>query len=341
MVEFAGYYMPVQYEGVKTEHHTVRNEVGVFDVSHMGEVFVSGDKAIEFLQYITSNDVSKLTPGKIQYTCLPNADGGIVDDFLLYMIAENNYLLVVNASNMEKDLAWINQHNTFGCTINNQSDNYSLLAVQGPKSIELLQQLTDVNLTDIKYYNFKIGNIAGIEDVILSRTGYTGEIGFELYVKNESTKQLWDAFFTTSIEIKPIGLAARDTLRLEKGFCLYGNDINDTTSPIEAGLGWITKFTKEFINHEQLKVQKEGGATRKLVGLELNDKGIARKDYPVVDTDGNEIGVVTSGTMSPTLNKAIAMAYIPKELSKVGSEVYIKVRKKQLKAEVVAFPFVK
>jgi aminomethyltransferase len=341
MVEFAGYYMPVQYEGVKAEHHTVRNEVGVFDVSHMGEVFVSGDKAIEFLQYITSNDVSKLTPGKIQYTCLPNADGGIVDDFLLYMIAENNYLLVVNASNMEKDLAWINQHNTFGCTINNQSDNYSLLAVQGPKSIELLQQLTDVNLTDIKYYNFKIGNIAGIEDVILSRTGYTGEIGFELYVKNESTKQLWDAFFTTSIEIKPIGLAARDTLRLEKGFCLYGNDINDTTSPIEAGLGWITKFTKEFINHEQLKVQKEGGATRKLVGLELNDKGIARKDYPVVDTDGNEIGVVTSGTMSPTLNKAIAMAYIPKELSKVGSEVYIKVRKKQLKAEVVAFPFVK
>jgi aminomethyltransferase len=341
MVEFAGYYMPVQYEGVKTEHHTVRNEVGVFDVSHMGEVFVSGDKAIEFLQYITSNDVSKLTPGKIQYTCLPNADGGIVDDFLLYMIAENNYLLVVNASNMEKDLAWINQHNTFGCTINNQSDNYSLLAVQGPKSIELLQQLTDVNLTDIKYYNFKIGNIAGIEDVILSRTGYTGEIGFELYVKNESTKQLWDAFFTTSIEMKPIGLAARDTLRLEKGFCLYGNDINDTTSPIEAGLGWITKFTKEFINHEQLKVQKEGGATRKLVGLELNDKGIARKDYPVVDTDGNEIGVVTSGTMSPTLNKAIAMAYIPKELSKVGSEVYIKVRKKQLKAEVVAFPFVK
>lgn len=341
MVEFAGYYMPVQYEGVKTEHHTVRNEVGVFDVSHMGEVFVSGDKAIEFLQYITSNDVSKLTPGKIQYTCLPNADGGIVDDFLLYMIAENNYLLVVNASNMEKDLAWINQHNTFGCTINNQSDNYSLLAVQGPKSIELLQQLTDVNLTDIKYYNFKIGNIAGIEDVILSRTGYTGEIGFELYVKNESTKQLWEALFTTSIEMKPIGLAARDTLRLEKGFCLYGNDINDTTSPIEAGLGWITKFTKEFINHEQLKAQKEGGATRKLVGIQLVDKGIARKDYPIVDSDGNEIGIVTSGTMSPTLNKAIAMAYVPKELSKVGSEVYIQVRKKQLKAEVVALPFVK
>ena len=341
MVEFADYYMPVQYEGVKAEHHTVRNDVGVFDVSHMGEVFVTGEKALDFLQYITSNDVSKLTPGKIQYTCLPNTDGGIVDDFLLYMIAENNYLLVVNASNMEKDLAWINKNNTFGCTINNQSDNYSLLAVQGPKSIELLQELTDVNLSDIKYYNFRIGNIAGIEDVILSRTGYTGEIGFELYVKNESTKQLWDAIFSTSVELKPIGLAARDTLRLEKGFCLYGNDINDTTSPIEAGLGWITKFTKEFINHEALKAQKEGGATKKLVGLELIDKGIARKDYPIVDGDGNEIGIVTSGTMSPSLNKAIAMAYVPKELSKVGSEVFIQVRKKQIKAEVVPLPFLK
>ena len=341
MVEFAGYYMPVQYEGVKAEHHTVRNEVGVFDVSHMGEVFVSGEKALDFLQYITTNDVSKLKPGKIQYTCLPNADGGIVDDFLLYMIAENNYLLVVNASNMEKDLAWINKHNTFGCTINNQSDNYSLLAVQGPKVIELLQELTEINLSEIKYYNFKIGNIAGIEDVILSRTGYTGEIGFELYVKNESTKQLWDAIFSTSVKLKPIGLAARDTLRLEKGFCLYGNDINDTTSPIEAGLGWITKFTKEFINHEELKAQKEGRTTRKLVGLEIIDKGIARKDYPIVDTDGNEIGIVTSGTMSPSLNKAIALAYVSKELSKIGSEVYIQVRKKQIKAVVVALPFLK
>jgi len=341
MVEFAGYNMPVQYEGVKAEHHTVRNKVGVFDVSHMGEVFVSGEKALDFLQYITTNDVSKLTPGKIQYTCLPNENGGIVDDFLLYMIAENNYLLVVNASNMEKDLAWINKHNTFGCTINNQSDNYSLLAVQGPKAIELLQELTKINLSEIKYYNFKIGNIAGIEDVILSRTGYTGEIGFELYVKNESTKQLWDAIFSTSIKLKPIGLAARDTLRLEKGFCLYGNDINDTTSPIEAGLGWITKFTKEFINHEELKAQKEGGTTRKLVGLKIIDKGIARKDYPIFDTNGNEIGIVTSGTMSPSLNKAIAMAYVSKELSKLGCEVYIQVRKKQIKAIVVALPFLK
>ena len=339
MVEFAGYNMPVQYEGVKAEHYTVRNKVGVFDVSHMGEVFVTGDKALDFLQYITTNDVSKLTPGKIQYTCLPNTEGGIIDDFLLYMISENNYLLVVNASNIEKDLVWINKHNTFGCTINNQSDNYSLLAVQGPKAIELLQELTKINLSEIKYYNFKIGNIAGIEDVILSRTGYTGEIGFELYVKNESTKQLWDAIFSTSVKLKPIGLAARDTLRLEKGFCLYGNDINDTTSPIEAGLGWITKFTKEFINHEELKAQKEVGTTRKLVGLEIIDKGIARKDYPIIDAQENEIGIVTSGTMSPSLNKAIAMAYVSKKLSKIGSEVYIQVRKKKIRAIVVALPF--
>jgi aminomethyltransferase len=341
MVEFAGYYMPVQYDGVKAEHHTVRNAVGVFDVSHMGEVFVSGEKSLDLLQYITSNDVSKLTPGKVQYTCLPNTNGGIVDDFLLYMITKNSYLLVVNASNMEKDLSWIKKHNTFGCKIDNQSDNYSLLALQGPQAIKLLQELTAVNLSDIKYYNFKIGTIAGIEDVILSRTGYTGEIGFELYVKNESVKKLWDAMFSTSVELKPIGLAARDTLRLEKGFCLYGNDINDTTSPIEAGLGWITKFNKEFINHEELKAQKEGGTIRRLVGLELIDKGIARHGYPVVSPGGTEIGYVTSGTMSPTLNKAIAMAYVPKELSKVDSYVLIQVRKKQIKAKVVALPFVK
>ncbi len=341
MVEFAGYNMPVQYEGVKSEHHTVRNEVGVFDVSHMGEVFVSGEKSLDFLQYITTNDVSNLTPGKIQYTCLPNTKGGIVDDLLLYMISKNNYLLVVNASNMEKDLAWINKHNTFGCSIDNQSDNYSLLAIQGPKAIKLLQELTNINLSEIKYYNFKIGAIAEIEDVIISRTGYTGEIGFELYVKNESTKKLWDAIFSTSVELKPIGLAARDTLRLEKGFCLYGNDINDSTSPIEAGLGWITKFTKEFINYEELKAQKEGGVSRKLVGLEIIDKGIARKDYPIIDSKRNEIGIVTSGTMSPSLSKAIAMAYVSKELSGIGSEVYIMVRKKQIKAVVVALPFLK
>lgn len=340
MVEYAGYKMPIQYaEGVKIEHQTVRESVGVFDVSHMGELFISGDKALDFLQYITSNDVSKLIPGKVQYTCLPNANGGIVDDFLLYMIAKNNYLLVVNASNMEKDLAWINKHNTFGCTVDNQSDNFSLLAVQGPKSIELLQELTSVDLSEIKYYNFRIGSIADIDEVILSRTGYTGEIGFEIYVKNESVKQLWDALFATSIEMKAIGLAARDTLRLEKGYCLYGNDINDTTSPIEAGLGWITKFTKEFVNHDNLKAQKEAGATKKLVGLELIDKGIARNGYPIVNAEGNKIGIITSGTMSPTLNKAIAMAYVPKEFSKLDSEILIKVRKKLIRAKVVKMPF--
>jgi aminomethyltransferase len=329
MVEFAGYYMPVQYEGVKAEHNTVRNAVGVFDVSHMGEVFIKGVEAEDFLQYVTSNDISKLSSGEIQYSCMPNGKGGIVDDLLVYKLAESSYLLVVNASNLDKDWAWLNKNNKCDCNLTNSSDKYSLLAVQGPQSISLLQELTDVDLSAIKYYNFKIGSIAGIDEVILSRTGYTGEIGFELYVKNESAKQLWEAIFTTSIELKPIGLAARDTLRLEKGFCLYGNDINDTTSPIEAGLGWITKFTKDFVDAKLLKEQKEGGVTRKLVGLELIDKGIARKDYPIVDADGNEIGVVTSGTMSPTLNIAIAMGYVPKVLSKIDNEVFIQVRNKQ------------
>ncbi len=342
MVDFAGYCMPVQYEkGVKEEHRIVREEVGVFDVSHMGEVFVNGENSLNFLQYITSNDVSKLSPGKVQYTCLPNSEGGIVDDFLLYMIEENKYLLVVNASNMQKDLAWINSHNTFGCAIENKSDIYSLLAVQGPRSIELLQKLTDINLSEIRYYNFKIGELAGIEDVILSRTGYTGEVGFELYVKNEDVRKLWDVLFSTSVELHPVGLAARDTLRLEKGFCLYGNDINDSTSPIEAGLGWITKFSKEFINSENLKKQKEEGVKRKLVGIELLEKGIARKDYSIVDELGNKIGVVTSGTMSPTLNKAIAMAYVSSEQKDIGNEIYIKVRKKLIKSKVVSLPFVK
>jgi aminomethyltransferase len=342
MVEFAGYFMPIQYKmGVKEEHRIVREEVGVFDVSHMGEVFVSGKKALEFLQYITSNDVSKLTPGKVQYTCLPNSDGGIVDDFLLYMLEGNKYLLVVNASNMEKDLKWINFHNSFGCVIDNQSDNYSLLAVQGPKSIDLLQEITTENLSEIKYYKFKIGEIGGVNDVILSRTGYTGEIGFELYVKNEDVIKLWNALFSTSIKLEAIGLAARDTLRLEKGFCLYGNDINDTTSPIEAGLDWITKFSKEFVNSDNLKKQKEEGVSRKLVGVELVEKGIARKDYTIVNKNGDEIGVITSGTMSPTLNKSIALGYVSSEYKSVDSEIYIQVRKKQIKAKVVSLPFVK
>ena len=341
MVDFAGYFMPIQYEGVNAEHLAVRENVGVFDVSHMGEVFVSGENALDFLQYITSNDVSKLIPGKVQYTCLPNEQYGIVDDFLLYMIAENNYLLVVNASNIEKDLAWINKHNSFGCTIANQSDDYSLFAVQGSNAIELLQQLTQVNLSEIKYYNFKIGTIAGIENVILSRTGYTGEVGFELYVKNENAIALWKAIFSTDIDVKPIGLAARDTLRLEKGFCLYGNDINESTSPIEAGLGWITKFTKKFINSENLKKQKQEGVKRKLVGLEIIDRGIARKDYPIVNSDRKEIGMVTSGTMSPTLKKAIAMGYVATEFSEIGTEVFVKVRNKHIKAKVVQIPFLK
>ena len=341
MVEFAGYLMPVQYEGVKVEHASVRDSVGVFDVSHMGEIFVSGKNSEDFLQYITSNDVSKLTVGKVQYSCFPNNKGGIVDDLLVYKIEENEYMLVVNASNLEKDWEWINSHNTFGVALENKSDDYSLLAVQGPNSIKLLQQLTSVNLLEIKYYNFRIGEIAGIENVILSRTGYTGELGFELYVKNEDTIQLWKKLFSTNTELMPIGLAARDTLRLEKGFCLYGNDINEETSPIEAGLGWITKFTKEFINSENLLIQKTEGTKRRLVGLEIIEKGIARKDYPVIDKNGNEIGVVTSGTMSPTLNKSIAMAYVNSEFKKVDSEVYIQVRKKKIKAKVVSIPFVK
>ena len=342
IVDFAGYKMPIQYkDGVISEHHTVRNKVGVFDVSHMGEIFINGANSLDFLQYITSNDVSVLKPGKVQYTCMPNASGGIVDDLLLYMLAENSYLLVVNASNIQKDLAWINKYNSFSCFINNQSDNYSLLAVQGPQSIDLLQQLTEVNLSDIKYYNFRIGSIAGIDNVILSRTGYTGEIGFELYVDNKYARILWDALFSTSIKIKPIGLAARDTLRLEKGLCLYGNDINEITSPIEAGLSWITKFNKKFINYEELKLQKEQGPIKRLVGIELIDKGIARNGYQIMDLDGNEIGVVTSGTMSPTLSKAIAMAYIQKDFSNLGNEIFVKRRNKQMKAKVVSLPFVK
>ncbi len=341
MVDFAGYYMPIQYEGVTAEHLAVRESVGIFDVSHMGEVFVKGKKAEEFLQYITSNDVSKLTPGKVQYTCFPNENGGIVDDLLLYMIEEDHYLLVVNASNLEKDLAWINIHNSYSCTIDNQSDNYSLLAVQGPKSITLLQQLTNVNLAAIRYYNFKIGTIADVENVILSRTGYTGEIGFELYVKNEDAQKLWDSLFSTNTHLKPIGLAARDTLRLEKGFRLYGNDIDESTSPIEAGLGWITKFTKDFINSENLRKEKEEGVSRQLVNLEIVDKGIARKDYVVVDNNGKKIGIVTSGTMLPTLRKAIAIAYVQTEFSKIGTEVFVQVRNKKIKSKVVRIPFVK
>ncbi len=342
MVEFAGFYMPVQYEGVNAEHQAVREEVGVFDVSHMGEVFVKGENAEKFLQYISSNDVSKLTPGKVQYSYLPNEKGGIVDDFLLYMIAENEYMLVLNASNLEKDTDWLHSHNSFDCKIDNQSDNYSLLAVQGPESITLLQQLTAEDLSAIKYYNFTIGTIAEVDNVLISRTGYTGEVGFELYVSNENVKQLWDALFTTDIDIKPIGLAARDTLRLEKGFCLYGNDIDETTSPLEAGLGWITKFSTSFINAENLQKQKDDNVLkRKLAGIELIDRGIARKNYILLNAKDEEIGIITSGTMSPTLKKSIAMAYVLTDYSAIDQEVFVQIRNKKIKAKIVAIPFVK
>ena len=341
MVEFAGYSMPLQYEGLGIEHETVRNDVGVFDVSHMGEFLISGPNALDLIQKVSSNDATKLTVGKAQYSCLPNDQGGIVDDLIIYKIKEEQYLLVVNASNMQKDWDWISKHNTVGAEMKDLSIDYSLLAIQGPKAVEAMQSLTSVDLAAIAFYNFEVADFAGIDNVIISATGYTGSGGFEIYCKNSEVKQIWDKVFEAGAEfgIKPIGLAARDTLRLEKGYCLYGNDINDTTSPLEAGLGWVTKFTKDFINSDNLKAQKEAGITRKLVGFEMLERGIPRHDYLIVDAEGKEIGIVTSGTMSPSLNKGIGMGYVPKELSKPDSEIYIQVRKKQLKAKVVKMPF--
>jgi len=342
MVEFAGYYMPLQYEGLGIEHETVRNAVGVFDVSHMGEFLISGPNALDLIQKVSSNDATKLEIGKAQYSCLPNDKGGIVDDLIIYKIKEEQYLLVVNASNMEKDWKWITSHNTMGAEMKDLSMDYSLLAIQGPKAVEAMQSLTEVNLADIKFYHFEVAPFAGIENVIISATGYTGSGGFEIYCKNEEVKQVWDKVLEAGADfgIKPIGLAARDTLRLEKGYCLYGNDINDTTSPLEAGLGWVTKFTKDFINSENLKTQKENGVTRKLVGFEMIERGIPRHDYPIVDMDGNEIGIVTSGTMSPSLSKGIGMGYVPTELSSPDSEILVQIRNKQIKAKVVKMPFV-
>ncbi|MBI1268332.1 MAG: glycine cleavage system aminomethyltransferase GcvT [Cryomorphaceae bacterium] len=343
MVPFAGYEMPVQYTGVTDEHHSVRSAVGVFDVSHMGEFRVQGPQALELLQWVTSNDVSKLTDGKVQYSCLPNEQGGIVDDLLVYRIAENDYLLVVNASNMDKDWNWIQSQNRFDVTLRNDSDNYALLAVQGPKAIEALQSLTKADLSAISYYTFVIDTFAGVENVIISATGYTGAGGFELYVPTDKAEMVWDAVFKAgeAAGIKPAGLAARDTLRLEMGFCLYGNDINDTTSPIEAGLGWITKFSKEFVNSVNLKAQKENGVSRKLVGFELVDRGIPRHDYPIVDPQGNEIGIVTSGTMSPSTGKAIGMGYVNTAYSAEGADIAISIRSKAIAAKVVKLPFYK
>ena len=343
LVPFAGYNMPVQYEGVTVEHETVRKGVGVFDVSHMGEFFLKGEHALALIQKITTNDASKLVPGKAQYTCMPNADGGIVDDLIIYMISNDEYMLVVNASNIEKDWNWISKHNDLNVVIENRSEDWSLLAIQGPKAAEAMQSLTNVDLSTIKFYTFEITDFAGIPNVVVSATGYTGSGGFEVYVKNEDVAKLWEKVFEAGANwnIKPIGLAARDTLRLEMGYCLYGNDINDTTSPIEAGLGWITKFTKDFVNAEALKTQKENGVSRKLVAFELTERGIPRKDYEIVDTAGTVIGNVTSGTMSPSLSKGIGLGYVTIENSKVDSEIFIQIRKKQVAAKVVKLPFYK
>ncbi len=302
MVPFAGYNMPVSYEGIIQEHHTVRNDVGVFDVSHMGEFLLEGEGALDLIQKVTSNDASVLFDGKVQYSCMPNGKGGIVDDLLVYRMSATKYLLVVNASNIEKDWNWISSHNSFGVKMTNISDDMSLLAVQGPKAAQALQSLTQIDLGSMEYYSFQVGTFAGVNDIIVSATGYTGAGGFEIYFPNAVAKQMWNAIFEAGNDfgIKPIGLGARDTLRLEMGFCLYGNDINDETSPLEAGLGWITKFTKDFIDKDFLLKQKEAGLTRKLVGFEMVDRGIARQHCIVKDENGNEIGEVTSGTQSPT-----------------------------------------
>ncbi len=343
MVPFAGYNMPVQYSGLMEEHNTVRRSVGVFDVSHMGEFMVEGPGALDLIQKVTSNDVSKLFDGKVQYSCFPNETGGIVDDLLVYRISETKYMLVVNASNIDKDWDWVNKYNSFDAKLTNVSEETSLLAVQGPKALEAMQKLTDMDLMSMEYYTFKIGKFAGFDNVVISTTGYTGAGGCEIYMPNECAEAIWNKVFEAGAEfgIKPIGLGARDTLRLEMGFCLYGNDIDDTTSPLEAGLGWITKFTKAFTNSETLKAQKEAGVARKLVAFDMVDKGIPRHGYEVADADGNIVGVVTSGTQSPSLNKAIGMAYVPTSLSGVGHDIYIQVRGKSLKGTIVSLPFYK
>jgi aminomethyltransferase len=342
MVPFAGYLMPVQYSGLIEEHNTVRNAVGVFDVSHMGEFLVRGKGALDLIQLVTSNDASKLVDGKVQYSCMPNEKGGIVDDLLVYRFNEELYMLVVNASNIDKDWNWISAHNTFEAVMENHSEDTALLAVQGPKALEAMQKLTSMPLVGMEYYTFQMGTFAGVENVIVSTTGYTGAGGCEIYMPNASAKKIWDAVMEAGAEfgIKPIGLGARDTLRLEMGFCLYGNDIDDTTSPIEAGLGWITKFTKQFVNYDAIKAHKENGTARRLVGFELLDRGIPRHGYEIVDADMNVIGVVTSGTQSPTLNKPIGMAYVPTALAKPGSEIFVNIRGKALKAVVTKLPFV-
>ncbi len=345
MLPFAGYNMPIQFSGINDEHETVRTKLGVFDVSHMGEIWVKGPNALAFIQYVTSNDASVLQDGKVQYSCLPNGKGGIVDDLLVYRVDAETYLLVVNASNVEKDWNWMKSQNKAGAVLYNASDEIAQLAVQGPLALKAMQKLTKTNVTDMEYYTFKMLDFAGVKDVIFATTGYTGSGGCEIYMANEDAVKIYDAIMEAGAEfgIKPIGLAARDTLRLEMGFCLYGNDIDDTTSPIEAGLGWITKFTdvKEFINKDIFLKQKTEGTSSRLVGFEMIDKGIPRHGYDVVDAQGNKMGVVTSGTMGPSVKKGIGMAYVPKAYMKAGSEIYISIREKALKAEVVKMPFYK
>ncbi|WGD34438.1 glycine cleavage system aminomethyltransferase GcvT [Olleya sp. YS] len=339
MVPFAGYNMPVQYDGVNIEHEAVRTDCGVFDVSHMGEFLISGPHALDLIQSISSNDASKLTVGKAQYSCLPNDTGGIVDDLIIYKIKEEQYLLVVNASNIEKDWNWISSKNTVGAEMRDLSEDYSLLAIQGPNAVQKMQALSSLDLSAIKFYNFEVGDFAGIEHVIISATGYTGSGGFEIYCKNNEVKQIWDKVVDAGA--KPIGLAARDTLRLEMGYCLYGNDIDDTTSPLEAGLGWITKFTKPFTNSEALEDQKRRGVDRKLVAFELDERGIPRQGYDIVDGQGKKIGEVTSGTMSPMLNKGIGLGYVPTVFADVNSKINIQIRKNAVPATVVKLPFYK
>lgn len=343
MVPFAGFNMPVQYEGVNIEHETVRNNVGVFDVSHMGLFKISGDKALDLVQRVTSNDAAVLVPGKAQYSYLPNDKGGIVDDIITYKVSDNEYLMVVNASNIDKDFEWISSQNSMNARFENLSDQYSLLAIQGPKANEAMQSLTNVDLANLKFYTFEVGTFAGKENVIVSATGYTGSGGIEIYAKNEDVVHIWNEVLKAGEQfgIKPIGLAARDTLRLEMGYCLYGNEINDTTSPIAAGLGWVTKFTKDFVNSESIKADKENGVATKLIGFELIDRGIPRHDYEIVDAEGNVIGHVTSGTQSPSLNKGVGMGYVNKEFAKEGSEIFIRIRKNDVKAQVVKTPFYK
>lgn len=343
MVPFAGFSMPVQYAGINAEHESVRKSVGVFDVSHMGEFILKGEKALDLIQRVSSNDASKLYDGKIQYAYLPNEEGGIVDDLLIYRIDEKTYMLVPNASNIEKDWNWISKFNTEGVEMIDISDRTSLLAIQGPNATKVLQKLTDMDLSTMDYYTFKKGVFAGINNVLVSATGYTGAGGFEVYFDNVHAQAIWDAIFKAGEEfdIKPVGLGARDTLRLEMGFCLYGNDIDDSTSPFEAGLGWVTKFTKEFVNSSKLKAEKEAGLKKKLIGFEMIDRGIARNGYEFVDAGGNVIGRVTSGTQSPSLQKSIGLGYVDVANAKVGTDIFVNIRNKSLKATVVKTPFIK